>query len=163
MAIFFKDWAVVCEAIGQGRQDVILRKGGIHEGREGFSFKHEDFYLFPTLFHAQGDMVKEPWREMAELLTSGSAWEPGDTLLVKYRCKVTKAETLTDWSEVQALDSRHIWKEEIIRERFDWAGKGMTEGSIHVAYLEVETLEEPIVLTYEKSMGGCRSWLEIQI
>jgi len=51
--IGFKEWDVVCEAIGSGRQDVIFRKGGIHEGRDGFSFKHPEFYLFPTLFHAQ--------------------------------------------------------------------------------------------------------------
>ena len=163
MAVFFKDWAVICEAIGQGEQDVILRKGGIHEGREGFSFKHEEFYLFPTLFHAQGNMVKAPWDELAPQLASGKAWELGDQVSIKYRCKVLKAETLTDWAEVQSLDYRHIWKEEIIRERFDWAGKGMSEGSIHVAYLKVEVLDEPLELHYEKSMGGCRSWLELPL
>ncbi|MDC0315120.1 DUF1802 family protein [bacterium] len=46
--IAFKEWDVVCEALESGRQKLILRKGGIHEGREGFSFAHEEFVLFPT-------------------------------------------------------------------------------------------------------------------
>ena len=45
-SIGFKEWAVVCEALGSGRQSIILRKGGIAEGREGFSFKHREFFLF---------------------------------------------------------------------------------------------------------------------
>jgi hypothetical protein len=40
----FKEWAVVCEALGSGRQSVILRKGGIAEGREGFAFLHREFF-----------------------------------------------------------------------------------------------------------------------
>ena len=48
--IAFKEWDVICEALEDGRQSVILRKGGIHEGREGFSFAHEEFVLFPIFF-----------------------------------------------------------------------------------------------------------------
>lgn len=36
--IAFKEWDIVCKALEEGRQSLILRKGGIHEGREGFSF-----------------------------------------------------------------------------------------------------------------------------
>ena len=58
-SVGFKEWQVVCDALASGRQTVILRKGGIHEGRAGFSFAHESFYLFPTRFHAQGEHVRE--------------------------------------------------------------------------------------------------------
>ncbi len=57
--IAFKEWQVVCDALASGRQTILLRKGGIHEGREGFSFAHESFFVFPTRFHAQGDQVRE--------------------------------------------------------------------------------------------------------
>ena len=33
----FKEWAVIVEALGQGEQIVILRKGGIAEGRRRIS------------------------------------------------------------------------------------------------------------------------------
>ena len=52
-SVGFKEWAVVCNALGRGEQSVIVRKGGIAEGREGFSFRERKFYLFPTFFHEQ--------------------------------------------------------------------------------------------------------------
>jgi hypothetical protein len=47
-SIGFKEWSLVCNALGQGTQSVILRKGGIAEGREGFSFRRREFFLFPS-------------------------------------------------------------------------------------------------------------------
>jgi len=60
MSIGFKEWALVCEALGGGTQSIILRKGGIAEGRDGFRFKHDEFLLFPTLFHEQLSKTKLP-------------------------------------------------------------------------------------------------------
>ena len=59
MAIAFKEWSLVCEALGGGEQSVILRKGGIAEGKSGFGFEHGEFYLFPTWFHGQIDKVRK--------------------------------------------------------------------------------------------------------
>jgi hypothetical protein len=42
-SIAFKEWAAVCEALAAGRQTIILRKGGIQEGREGFRVQHGEF------------------------------------------------------------------------------------------------------------------------
>ncbi len=49
MNVAFKEWAVVCDAILAGRQSVLIRKGGIAEGRAGFEFRHTEFELFPDL------------------------------------------------------------------------------------------------------------------
>src|SRR5438477_1344443 len=46
-SVGFKEWSLVCDALGRGEQSVILRKGGIAEGREGFSFRYREFFLFP--------------------------------------------------------------------------------------------------------------------
>lgn len=153
--IAFKEWEVVCEALESGRQSVILRKGGIHEGREGFSFAHDEFLLFPTRFHAQGEHVKVSGVE------AKPEWQVGEEVVITAKVKVTKAVTLTDWDEVAALADQHIWSEETIRDRFFWEGKGMASGSIHVAFVEVEPLPEPLRFPYEKKYGGCRSWIEV--
>ncbi|SVB06991.1 uncharacterized protein METZ01_LOCUS159845, partial [marine metagenome] len=55
--IAFKEWAVVVEAIGSGRQIVILRKGGIAEGVGGFKAEHDRFWLFPPRFPQQAKGV----------------------------------------------------------------------------------------------------------
>lgn len=136
---------------------ILLRKGGIHEGREGFSFAHESFYLFPTKFHAQEDHVREG------SFTPSEEWQVGEEFLITHHVEAVFAATLTDWSQVQGLLPYHIYTEETLRERFDWEGKGMNSGSIHVALVRVSELAEPVKLTYEKRFGGCRSWLEIPV
>ena len=140
--IAFKEWDIVCKALEEGRQSLILRKGGIHEGREGFSFAHDEFVLFPTRFHAQGDYVKIP-----EVVTKPE-WEVGDEVVINSKVRVEKAVTLTDWDEVALLADQHIWTEETIRDRFFWEGKGMASGSIHVAYVEVEKLKDSVRFNY---------------
>jgi hypothetical protein len=57
-SIGFKEWSLVCGALGSGEQSIILRKGGIAEGRSGFSFQHREFFLFPTFFHEQIGKVR---------------------------------------------------------------------------------------------------------
>lgn len=155
MAVAFKEWQVVCDALASGRQTILLRKGGIHEGREGFSFAHQSFFLFPTRFHAQLEQVRDgdfqPEKE----------WEPGDALEICHHVEVLFAVTLQDWEQVTRFFPYHIYTEETVRERFDWSGKGMSTGSIHLAFVRVAKLEKPWRLEYDKRFGGCRSWVEL--
>lgn len=160
MKVAFKEWYVVCEALGRGEQNVIIRKGGIHEGKGGFSFTHESFLLFPTLFHKQAELVKESARQWMPA-TDKRVWEIGELVPIRYHCVVEHCELLSDWQDVLDLDARHVYTEELLRDRFDWEGKGMNTGCINVAYVRTEPLCPPRELPYTKAYGGCRSWLEI--
>lgn len=151
----FKEWQIVCEALADGRQTVLLRKGGIHEGRQGFSFAHESFFLFPTRFHAQGNHVREG------KVTEMPEWQAGDELQITHHAKAQWAVTLTDWRQVAALEPFHIYTEATVRDRFEWEDKGMAAGSIHVALVRVSQLAEPWKLPYEPGFGGCRSWIKM--
>src|SRR5882672_3451390 len=90
MRIAFKEWAIVVGALGRGEQIIILRKGGISEGRGGFTIEHPEFLLFPTLFHQQRASVlptvqprfddiasgwTDPSRVSIELLTRVVEWK----------------------------------------------------------------------------------------
>lgn len=151
----FKEWQVVCDALAAGRQSILLRKGGIHEGRQGFSFAHESFFLFPTRFHALADQVREGQvKVMPE-------WQPGDLIRITHHAEAAWAITLTDWKMVAALEPFHIYSEQTVRDRFDWEGKGMASGSIHLALVRVRELAEPWEFPYEAKYGGCRSWLNL--
>src|SRR3954471_18012822 len=46
-----REWQTVCGAVGLGRDQLLIRKGGIAEGRAGFELKKNFFGLLPTLFH----------------------------------------------------------------------------------------------------------------
>jgi hypothetical protein len=151
----FKEWQVVCDALAQGRQTVILRKGGIHEGRDGFSFAHDRFFLFPTRYHVQPDQVREGAPEALP------EWKEGDLVRIRHLVHIPTALTLTDWQSVETLEPFHIYTPQTVRERFDWEGRGMSSGSIHVALAEVWQLAQAWEFCYEKRMGGCRSWIEL--
>lgn len=153
--IGFKEWQVVCEALASGRQSILLRKGGIHEGRQGFSFAHESFFLFPTRFHAIAEQVREgDVKVMPE-------WQPGDTIRITHHAVAEWAVTLTDWEKVAAMEPLHIYSEPTVRDRFDWEGKGMASSSIHVALVRVRELATPWEFPYEARYGGCRSWINL--
>jgi len=155
--IAFKEWQIICDACASGRQSILFRKGGIHEGREGFSFKHDQFVFFPTRFHNQQQGVREGSFETLP------EWEIGESVTISHFAKVEWAVTLNRWEEVQKLSNHHIWTEETIKERFDWEGKGMATGSIHAALIRVYKLKEPQTFAYEKKHGGCRSWIEAPV
>lgn len=154
-AIAFKEWQIVCDALASGRQSILLRKGGIHEGRAGFSFAHSSFFLFPTRFHNQSGQVREG------AISPMPEWQAGETVSITHHVEVPCAVTLTDWQQVAELERLHIYSERTLRDRFDWQGKGITAGSIHVAVVRVRALTMPFEFSYEASHGGCRSWVLI--
>src|SRR4051794_5706629 len=59
-ATAFKEWSGVCQALGDGRQSLILRKGGIAEGPAGFVPEHEVFWLYPTRVHQAQQGLRVP-------------------------------------------------------------------------------------------------------
>ncbi len=148
----YKEWEAVCEALATGRQLVLLRKGGIHEGRQGFSFKHDEFVLFPTRFHAQAAQVRVPCE------ASGGEWQPGDTVPISVFCEAIWARTLTDWDQVNALAPFHIWTEAVVRDRFDCGELQQ----IHCALVRAHRLPRPWRLPYSRKFGGCRTWVGLE-
>jgi hypothetical protein len=150
MNIGFKEWALVCEELAAGRQSIILRKGGIAEGREGFRFQHAEFLLFPTLFHEQVAKLKLP------LDTSLPSLLPGQHTLT-HRVSVEWTRDLTDWGQIQRLAPFHVWTEQVIRERFEYEEKR----TVSLAFVRVWRLAEPLVFPDAAKYGGCRSWVNI--
>src|ERR1700709_2314222 len=95
-SIGFKEWALVCEALGRGEQSVILRKGGIAEGRDGFSFRHAEFFLFPTFFHEQLGKV----RGLANEIPAQCDGE----IEIRFFAKLEFAAVVESWEKVIALE-----------------------------------------------------------
>lgn len=150
MTAAFKEWALICEALGSGRQSVILRKGGIAEGRTGFAFQHENFFLFPTWFHEQLERTTLPPETPVPVALE-------DEIEIAYAATVEWTRLVTDLAIVHRLRDQHVWRDEIVEERFRY---DETPG-IHVAFVRVFRLDPPQRLQMEKRFGGCRSWLEL--
>jgi CDP-diacylglycerol--glycerol-3-phosphate 3-phosphatidyltransferase len=152
----FKEWEGIVGALGHGAQIVILRKGGIAEGRAGFAPKHPKFWLFPTRFHQQWEQTKPGLRQFA---TPTPAATKDFTL--EYFAEVTDAVYLESWSQVARLDADHFWGEEILRERFDYHDRpGMTAG-LHLLIVRVSKINLPHRLPPSPAYDGCKSWIDV--
>jgi len=147
----FKEWALVCEALGRGEQSIIVRKGGIAEGRAGFSFAHDDFLLFPTLFHEQVESLRLPADAALPQRDDESIVE------IRYRVRVEWTQEINDLERVRRLAPFHIWRESVIEERFRYKN----EGRIHLACVRVAALEPPHCFPDAPKYGGCRSWVQV--
>ena len=147
-SVGFKEWALVCEALGTGRQSVLLRKGGIAEGRAGFGFRHSEFFLFPTFFHEQLVKVREP---DAKIL----AQRDGE-IEIRYFAKLEAQEKTTVWSRAALLAPFHILDESVVRERFEYQDAGLS-----VAFVRVFRLEPVWTFPGGPAYGGCRSWVNL--
>ena len=112
MSIGFKEWTLVCDALGRGAQSIIIRKGGIAEGRAGFRFQHAEFLLFPTLFHEQVAKLKLP---PGTPLPAQRADGRHETTL---RARVEWTRDVADLAVVQRLAPFHIWQDSEIEKRF---------------------------------------------
>jgi hypothetical protein len=156
MRIGFKEWAVVVEALGVGEQILILRKGGISEGRRGFQVEHAEFLLFPTFFHQQRDAVIAPWQERYDQVAA----LPRDPsrIRIEWFAHVVSWRRLETLASAERLKGQHIWREDLISQRFEWG----TEKNIHALAVRVFRLPEPIELPVLESYGGCKSWITLE-
>jgi hypothetical protein len=148
-SIGFKEWSLVCNALGHGTQSVILRKGGIAEGGEGFSFRRREFFLFPTFFHEQIAKVRIAAADIAA---------PGNTIAIRWYAKVERAQRINSVAIAEALAPLHILSIEVVRERFGYKGDGL-----NVAFVRVFEISPVWVLQNEKRFAGCRSWIDLPV
>ncbi|MEO6870895.1 MAG: DUF1802 family protein [Chthoniobacterales bacterium] len=145
----FKEWALVCAALGDGRQSVIIRKGGIAEGRGGFSFRHGEFFLFPTFFHEQLARTRQTNAVLPEQLP--------DEIEIRFCVKMEETRTLDDREKVRALEPLHILQESVVQERFDYDDAP----GVQVAFVRVFRLEPAWRFEDLPRYGGCRSWVDL--
>jgi hypothetical protein len=151
----FKEWAVIVDALGRGEQIIVLRKGGIHDKSGLFKPDSERFWLFPTLFHQQADSVIESaQRRFREKGNEGLSEE---NMAIQYLAEVSSSVEIQSAEALQRLSGQHIWRDDVIQERFDWG----SQRSIYALLLRVYALPEPKVIDRLKSYGGCRSWIEL--
>jgi hypothetical protein len=152
----FKEWAIVVDALGRGEQILILRKGGISEGRGGFQVEHPRFLLFPTLFHQQRESVlpkaQTRFDEIAPLFPSA------ETLRIEFHAEIVEWRRLEFLGDAERLSGQHIWRDEVIAERFDW-GKSK---NIFAMAVRVFRLPAPVILRMAPAYGGCKSWVELE-
>jgi hypothetical protein len=156
MRTAFKEWAIIVDALGRGEQILILRKGGISEGRDGFQIEHPQFFLFPTLFHQQRESVIPAAQERFDEIVQRLA--PPEIVRLEFFAEVVEWRQLDSLSAAESLRGQHCWRDDVIAGRFDW-GKAR---NIFALAVRVHRLPLAIELPMQPSYGGCKSWSELE-
>ena len=108
----FKEWAVICRALAQGKQAIILRKGGIAETSGEFTVEHKRFWLYPTYVHQQQNGIRA---EARPLLDEVEAARPAaGTVCLSHWAEVTGIYRIHDLTRALLLAHLHFWSDETV-------------------------------------------------
>ncbi|HEX2171795.1 MAG TPA: DUF1802 family protein [Dehalococcoidia bacterium] len=148
-----KEWGVAVEALGQGHQIAIVRKGGIHE--KDFDVDRDGFWLYPTREHQRADLLQPPYR--ADL----DAWlarphNPG-LVDIAYWARATDVFEIFEAEAVERLTAHYIWTNDYAQERLSWRPKRL----LRIALLRVFARSEPARVPVRPEYGGCKSWIDL--
>jgi hypothetical protein len=155
LSIAFKEWAVICRALAEGRQSLILRKGGIAEGGGQFQPEHDRFLLDPTFFHEQHRTGIKP--DLLPLLDAAEADRPpGGTLRFTHFAAVTAVSHVTELDRALALDALHGWTADTVRQRFHYRTPGL-----FVLTVRTYRLAGAAEVAGRPEYAGCKTWVEL--
>ncbi|HEX2615691.1 MAG TPA: DUF1802 family protein [Nitrososphaera sp.] len=152
-----KEWAVVCKALEEGRQVVLLRKGGILEYKQGFEVKHEKFLLFPTFEHQSKDHLQADYSDKLDKVLKEQP-AAGTNVMASY-AEVIDIKEITDRATLRSLEKYHVWNESYVNARMDYNPKK----PMSVILLRVFKLDKPVSVDTKAEWAGCKSWIPVDI
>ncbi len=150
-----KEWAVAVKALAQGKQILILRKGGIHKDDKEFRVVHPEFLLYPTYEHQKAELLKEDsHQELALTLEEDDT--PGIVTMGTW-CHVTDKFEIGDQETLNSISPYHIWTDDYANKRLHWRPKQ----PLTIALLRVYELQQPQAMPILDEYSGCKSWVDL--
>jgi hypothetical protein len=149
----FKEWAVICRALAEGKQALILRKGGLAEPDDTFALQHSRFWLYPTYVHQQRAGIKP---EALPLLAQAEADKPPAGIIrLTHFAEVPGVYQVRELFAALILNHLHQWSEETVRKRFEYRHPGL-----FVLPARVYRMPQPLEVPERPEYAGCKSWVE---
>lgn len=174
LMIALKEWAIICKALEDGKQMLLLRKGGIMEYRKGFEVKHNEFLLYPTFEHQSIESIKAEYKEkLKEILEEQNKYYNNNRKkidkdnknfnivsnnIIKLLAKVEDVIEISDKLTLSELRDYHIWSDEYVTMRMNYnPSKPMS-----VLLLRIYKIRNPLIVDINDKWAGCKSWIDIE-
>jgi hypothetical protein len=154
LKIAFKEWAVVCKALAEGRQSIILRKGGIAESSGEFRPEHARFWLYPTFLHEHREGIKPTAQPLLDQAIADRP--PAGLVRLSHFAEVAAIHRVLEWKQVEALDDLHVWSAEAVRAKFNYRTPGL-----YVLAVRVFKNSKSYDLAETAAYAGCKTWVEL--
>ena len=150
-----KEWGAAVLALLDGRQRILLRKGGIHEKR--FAVQAPELVFFPTVAHSHIERVRPEHRDLVAAAAPDVA---DDELLIRGGAKIVAAIEVNRPDNLADIADLHIWTDASIREdRLDFRPKHRLAALV----VQARPLREPVLLPRLADYAGCRSWVDLPL
>jgi hypothetical protein len=150
-----KEWSATVHALLDGRQTVLLRKGGIREKR--FELSAPRFLLFPTVAHSHAERVHPEHRD---LLGPAAADSTDAEVVLRAGAKVVAAVEVCNPDGLADIEPMHIWTAESVRaDRLDFRPKHR----LTVLVVQASPLVAPVRIDRTADYAGCTSWVRLPV
>ncbi len=155
LRIALKEWAVLAQAMGDGRIVAMVRKGGIRERRAGFVVRHERFFLYPTWFHEKEAELADRFRP---LLTGAHADRPPEgRIRIDLVCDVAGVWKVDELERLEGITNEHGLTPAAVASRYRYRN----EPGVQVVAVRVSCLSEPVEIPEIRRYLGCVSWVAL--
>jgi len=156
-----KEWSIICKALEDGNQTILLRKGGILEYKKGFEIRQKSFLLFPTLEHQAEEYLQSKYLQTYDLLLRGNKSEDiqNKTNTLWVLARIEAIQEFHDHEMLPELEKYHIWNEKYVKMRMNYNPKK----PMNALLLRVYKLPQPISIDINPEWAGCKSWIDIDI
>lgn len=149
-----KEWSVTIDSLLTGRQILLLRKGGIHEQRDGFKVEHHDFFLFPSHLHQHPRALHPLFR----LDLDGRNRSKTPTVVLNTFARVQELIPIANVEVLRGLDGLHTLNWATVLERFSYRNRP----GLNLLLLRVYRLPFPHEIQNIERYDGCVSWVELE-
>lgn len=150
-----KEWASVVEALKEGRQVLLLRKGGIAERRGAFRVEQAAFSLYPTFLHQDKQYIRPEFHATFDRVLHEAA-ATGRVRIDSYAV-VEQVVQATDLARLHKLESFHIWTPAYVDLRYQYKPENPLSGLL----VRVYRLPRPVEFEETKAYRGCKSWVTL--
>lgn len=156
-----KEWSIICKAMEEGKQTILLRKGGILEYKKGFEISQKLFLLYPTLEHQAAEYLQSNYLQEYELLLKRNSSEIVQDKVNTLRI-MTRIEAMQEFHDhelLSKLEKYHIWNEKYVNMRMNYNPKK----PMNALLLRIYKLSQPISIDVNPEWAGCKSWIDIEV
>jgi hypothetical protein len=141
-----REWTSVVDSIAGGRGHVLIRKGGIAEGKDGFQIKRSFFGLLPTLFH----QVKN---------SNPDAQTPEAPSVVSVLAQLVEAWAVPSTVSMESIAAFHGYSAEQLATRQQYK----PERPLNLMIIRAFRLRQPVEIAPGQIRTVCRSWAEFPL
>ncbi len=141
-----REWSSVVDAVTSGQNHVLIRKGGIAEGKDGFQVRRTFFGLLPTLFH----QVKN---------ANPDADAPAPPATVSILAQLVEAWSVPSITSLENISRFHGYAADQLSTRQMYK----PDRPLSLMIIRAFRLRAPVQIAEGQIKTVCRSWAEVPL